>query len=139
MDARDMADLFLAAVDKIDFYWNFFVVMLIALIGWMISLKKGLPRRLKVLVSAGYLAFAVMNIQGLYGSYTFAEAVRTDMLAHPEFKPLAASWQVLNRHSYEWQRTMVFVIHGVVGVLVLGALWRGKPGSEGDEDENGPA
>lgn len=37
METKDVADLFITATDKIEFYWNFYVVMLLALTGWLVS------------------------------------------------------------------------------------------------------
>ena len=76
MSIRDVADLLFAARERVDFYWNFYVVVVIAVIGWLVSLKKTLTRSMKLLVSVAYVIAAVMNYVGLYGSYTFAEALR---------------------------------------------------------------
>lgn len=80
MNEKDVADLFINATEKIGFYWNFYVVMLTALIGWLVSTKTALSTSLKSLITVGYLVFVAMNIVGLYGSYTFAEALRNDLL-----------------------------------------------------------
>ena len=81
MEARDIADLFVTAIDKIEFYWNFYTVTLLALIGWLVTTKQALDRGLKLLLSVGYLIFVAMNLTGLWGSYTLAEALRLDLLA----------------------------------------------------------
>ena len=69
MLTKDVADLFVTAIGKIEFYWNFYVVALIALLGWIVSAKKPMPRQVKVLIAVGYSAFAIMNMFGLWGSY----------------------------------------------------------------------
>jgi hypothetical protein len=44
MSVKEVADLLFAARGRIDFYWNFYVVAVIAVIGWLLSLKKKLTR-----------------------------------------------------------------------------------------------
>lgn len=79
METKDIAALFVTAMGKIEFYWHFYTVTLLALIGWLVSTNKSLGLRLKLLITVGYLAFAAMNITGLISSYSFAEALRKDL------------------------------------------------------------
>ena len=123
MDANDLTDLFITALDKIEFYWNFYVVMLIALIGWLVSAKTPLSVRLKALITVGYLVFVAMNILGLYSSYTFAEAIRMDLLALEGLQNLENTRSVLRDQSYMQQRQAVFWIHLIVGAAVLATVW----------------
>ena len=37
MDLKDIADLFLGVLGKIEFYWNFYTVTLVAFIGWFMT------------------------------------------------------------------------------------------------------
>jgi hypothetical protein len=126
MTVKDVADLLLAATERVDFYWNFYVVIVIAVIGWLVSLKKALTVPLKVLVSVAYVIAAAMNLLGLYGSYTFAEALRTDLLRMAASAPLLDTFAILEKHSYAAQRTAAFWIHLVVGSAVLLAVWYAK-------------
>jgi hypothetical protein len=130
MEMKDVANLFIAATDKIQFYWNFYVVMLIALIGWLLSTKTALSISLKALITVGYLVFVAMNILGLYGSYTFAEVLRTDLLAMDGAKALAHTRNVLQSHSFIDQRTGAFWIHLIVGSAVLSVVWLGHLGEK---------
>ncbi len=133
MAAEDVADLFITATDKIEFYWNFYVVMLIALIGWLVSTKRPLSISLKLLITVGYLVFVSMNILGLYRSYTFAEALRIDLLAMEGAKALANTYDVLQSHSFIRQRTATFWIHSIVGLAVLLVVWLGRFGDKTGE------
>ena len=38
MSIKDAVDLLFAARERIDFYWNFYVVVVIAVIGWILTL-----------------------------------------------------------------------------------------------------
>ena len=46
METKEIADLFVTATGKIEFYWNFYTVTLLALIGWLVSTNKALVLRL---------------------------------------------------------------------------------------------
>ena len=120
---KDVADLLLQATERVDFYWNFYVVVVIAIIGWLVSLKKSLTVPMKALVSIGYLIVAGMNLIGLYGSYTFAEALRTDILRLTASASLPDTRLVLEQHSYIPQRFAAFWIHLLVGAAVLLVVW----------------
>jgi hypothetical protein len=123
MTIKDVADLLFAARERIDFYWNFHVVVVIAVIGWLVSFKRTLTLSMKLLVSVAYLIAAVMNFVGLYGSYTFAEALRTDLLRMAATTPLSDTTLYLEQHSYLSQRLSAFLIHLAVGATILGVVW----------------
>ena len=132
MELKDVAQLFITATARVEFYWNFYVVMLLALIGWMFSTKKTITTHLKLLITAGYIIFVCMNLIGLWGSYTFAEALRNDLLAIANLKPseLRNTRTVLLEHSFLAQRSIALVIHAVFGAVVLLVVWFGRLGDE---------
>jgi len=37
MSIKDAIDLLFAARERIDFYWNFYVVVVIAVVGWIVT------------------------------------------------------------------------------------------------------
>lgn len=123
MTIMDVADLLFAARERIDFYWNFYIVVVIAIIGWLVSLKKPLTRPVKILVSVAYLIAAITNYLGLYSSYTFAEALRMDLLRMTENSPLSDTRFLLSQHSYLMQRVAAFLVHLVVGTALLIVIW----------------
>ena len=51
MSIKDAVDLLFAARERIDFYWNFYVVVVIAVVGWILTRKDGLTLSAKVLVT----------------------------------------------------------------------------------------
>ena len=137
METKDIADLFITATGKIEFYWNFYTVTVLALIGWLVSTKNPLAPQLKVLISIGYLVFVFMNIKGLYGSYMFAEALRLDLLASSQScqTALDKTCEVLSDISYESQKNMVLPIHFLVGSFVLFTVWFGRLGEGNSASE----
>jgi hypothetical protein len=120
---KDVADLLFALRARIDFYWNFYVVVVIAVIGWLMSVKMTLTLPKKALVSVAYLIAAVMNFVGLYSSYTFAEALRTDLLRMAATTPLTDTRLMLEQHSYLAQRLAAFWTHLVIGATILLVVW----------------
>ncbi len=140
MELKDVAQLFVTATARVEFYWNFYVVMLLALVGWMFASKKPFTTHLKLLITTGYIIFVCMNLIGLWGSYTFAEALREDLLDIAGLKPgdlkntlaslkpgqLKNTLAILSEHSFLEQRSTALVIHMVLGAVVLLVVWFGR-------------
>lgn len=123
---RDVADLLFAARARIDFYWNFYVIVVIAVIGWMVTVKKTLTFSIKLLVTVAFLIAAVTNLVGLYSSYTVAEALRLDLLRLGATSPLRNTRLMLEQHSYELHRAVALAVHFVLGSAILLTVWLGR-------------
>ena len=123
---KEVADLLLDARGRIDFYWNFYLAVVIAVIGWLVSRKLVLTPAMRALVTAAYLIAAVMNFAGLYGSYSLAEALRQDLLAFEGVRVLEHTSLFLDRYSYLPQRTVALVVHLVIAAIVLFVIWFGE-------------
>lgn len=123
MTINDIADLLFAARGRIDFYWNFHVVVVVAVVGWLVSLNKALTPPVKLLVSVVYLVAAAMNLAGLYSAYTFAEALRTDLVRVASATPLTDTRLLLEQHSYLAHRRSAIWIHLAVGATILAVVW----------------
>ena len=126
MTLKDVADLMFAARGRIDFYWNFYVIVVIAVIGWMITVKKTLTVPIKLLVSVAFVIAAATNLVGLYSAYTIAEALRTDLLRLGAASPLTDTRLVLEQHSYATHRAVALGVHAVIGVAILLTVWYGR-------------
>lgn len=132
MSIKDAIDLLFAARERIDFYWNFYVVVVVAVVGWIVTRKEVLPRPAKVLVTVAYVVAASTNLAGLHASYGIAEALRTDVLRMATGAPLADTRAILEGHSYLAQRNAAILVHVVVGATILLVLWRaGRRTGEG--------
>ena len=123
---KEIADLLLQARGRIDFYWNFYLAVVIAVIGWLVSRKPVLTTAMRVLVTAAYLIAAAMNFTGLYGSYSLAEALREDLLAFEGVRVLEHTSLFLDRYSYLPQRTVALIVHLVIAAVVLFVIWFGR-------------
>ena len=133
MSIKDVIDLLFSARERIDFYWNFYVVIVVAVVGWIVTRKERLTRTNRILVTVAYAIASATNLVGLYGSYTFAEALRRDLLTATAGSPLTNTRAVLLQHSYASQRFWAFVVHLGVGASLLVAVWLAHRGSNRGE------
>lgn len=80
-----------------------------------------------------------MNVLGLWGSYTFAEALRQDLLIAAKAAPdtLTNAQAVLSKNSYDDQKSLVLVIHAVLGAFVLSVVWLGRFGESASDSDGG--
>lgn len=140
LSLRDMADLLFAARERIDFYWNFYVIVVIAVIGWLLTKKKALTLPVKVLVTLVFLVAASMNLLGLYGAYAIAEALRVDLLRASIAAPLTETRLVLESHSYLAHRAAALWTHIGVALVIVLTVWFAnrfdqRSQSKGDRNE----
>ena len=122
MSEKEVADLFISATARIEFYWNFFVVIVTAIVGWLISQKGPVSRPLSALLTVAYVIAAGMNLLGLFSTYTLAEAVRLDLLAMTKNTTLQHTRSILDTYSYTSQKYIAIGIHFVMAVFVLGVI-----------------
>jgi hypothetical protein len=132
MTIYEVADLLLKARGRIDVYWNVYIAIVVATIGWLLSHRHALARPIKALVTVVYAIAAGMNLMGLYTAYTFAEALRDDLLRMANGAPLPATLALLERYSYVAHRHAAIWIHLVVGGTVLAAVWFARGPRGGD-------
>lgn len=126
MSVNDLAELLIAARGRVDFYWNFYAVMVIAIIGWLVSAKKHFTVPMKALVTAAYVLASAMNLMGLYSSYSLAEALRADLVRAAAGTPLVETRVLLDRHSYELHRAAALAIHLGLAAAILVAVWTAR-------------
>ena len=121
MEASETAKLFIDALEKIAFFWNFYTVTLLALIGWFVSKKESSFGPMRWLVAAGYLIFASMNVFGLWSTYDIAEALQLDLIDQlNESGHLVHTGDALrNLLSFESRRWLSVGIHVVIGLPML--------------------
>lgn len=119
----EIADLFIETTSRIEFCWNLFVVILIALVGWRFQATLALGGLQRIILTLGYGGFAAVNIPGLFGTYTLAEALLLDFQETDALETLGYTDKALRTIDYAQQRTVMFFVHGFVALLVLAAIW----------------
>jgi hypothetical protein len=136
MPIKDAIDLLFAARERVDFYWNFYVVVVIAVIGWLVTRKDPLTRSTRALVLVAYFIASVTNLVGLFGAYALAEALRSDVLRMTVASGLTDTRVVLADHSYESQRFAAVLVHlGVGATIALFVLTARRDVGLGDSRE----
>ncbi|HEX7004991.1 MAG TPA: hypothetical protein VF168_12470 [Trueperaceae bacterium] len=123
---KEVAELLLAARGRIDFYWNFYLAVVVAVVGWLLSRKSALTMSTKVLVTVVYLVAASMNLMGLVASYALAEALREDLLTIESTHQLANTRLLLEEYSYLPQRSVALAVHLLVAAMILYIVWSGR-------------
>jgi hypothetical protein len=124
--AKDLVDIILKLADQINFYWNFYVIANIAMLGWLLSLNANPDWQLKAAVSIAFIIFIALNITALIRSYIFLQA------ALLEFKAMDLSFRTINlpnqisRLSFSGYKYRLWVTHTVVDVFMIAILWSDK-------------
>ena len=126
MEPNILPDLFLNIVDKVNFYWHLYIISIIAVIGWLLSLKQPMRWQLKVLISVAFLSFVVMNVIALIGSYAFLEATRLDLEKHIAVDKFPKLSEMIKSISYGSRWWSVIAIHSCVDIIMLIAIWSNK-------------
>ena len=126
MKEIDALDIFFKAEDGIRFYWQFYVVGIVALMGWLISLEHNLTRGLKLLVSIAFLLFMAMNITGLLNSYVLINAAQNDvsnMLRSIEGSSTKDT-EIINVILKMWYpKSIIWWLHGIIDSIMVLAIW----------------
>ena len=125
MDSKDLIDVFLTTRNSIYFFCNFYLVGVITIIGWLISLKMKLKWQIKTIASFLFLLFAFLCLCSLRRNYLLLEATKVDFisLASKEIQGLTL-YQEINRINYKNLRYMIYGILLVTVPLVVGAIWQ---------------
>ncbi len=125
MKLAEIADLFVTAVDTTNFFWNFYVVGIVAIVGWLFSLSRSLDVQLKIVVSVGFLLFIGMNLQALTSTYLFLSAIVEEMQAvitKDTFRTDGLG-MLIDQLSYDGRIWLTWGIHAVMDTAILYCIW----------------
>lgn len=125
MDVKDIIDIFFKAKDNMQFFWNFYVIGLVAIIGWFFTLKKHLSKVLKIFLSILFVIFMGMNISGLMRSYELIVASKTDLLALVQCADCVERGTIMSILSFysDGYKYIVWGIHGVIDLGMFFVIW----------------
>ncbi len=122
---KDRFDLYLHFRDKVLFFWNWYTVGMIAVVGWMLTTEKVFSWYLKVIISFVFLTFIGMNISGLIRSYELLSASRKDLLTsirltdEHEHELRYHLHKVIKKQCYKYNLLKFVYAIGVLAVLVI--------------------
>ncbi len=82
LKTKDMVDITFKFNDTLNFYWNFYVLGVIALLSWVSS--QTLVSYQQIIVLVGFISLAILNWQLLYRNYHFLGVCLKDLqkIAH---------------------------------------------------------
>jgi hypothetical protein len=108
-------DFVFKALDKIDFYWHFLTIGLLAFAGWLASGKTRGTRHIKCLLLGGYICFAAMNLYALDRTYVFAESAIQDLANRINVSELPRIHAYAKeKFAFGRQRVAAYCIHGLM-------------------------
>ncbi|MGN7613907.1 hypothetical protein ACQZV8_17705 [Magnetococcales bacterium HHB-1] len=133
MDIMDWIDVSFKTVDSINFLWNFYAVVVLAILGWIYSGQNELRKDTQKAVTIVFLAFSLYNIVMLYSSYVLLHACITELQSAigrtPEMKKLSKeTLNLVNGLSFENRQIVFPFLHLLADSLVIYTIWFRKTG-----------
>ena len=124
MTSHDMTNVFLKIRDSIYFYINFFLVGVIALIGWNLSLGNELEFLQRIIISFLFTIFWLVCILSLNLQYQLLAASHKDIyaLSSDELKNLDF-YKILQSHPYNKIRFIVIVLFFIIYLITIAVIW----------------
>jgi hypothetical protein len=134
-ELKDAINLYNSYATLTGFYWNLYVVIVLALLGFITFTKIDLDRRRRLLLCFAFLVFAVGNLSALINKQSMHAAMAHEVVkvakAHPPFsdelkkklsqvsKPLGLAGDKA-LHGTSWITTLIF--HSIFDVMVVIAI-----------------
>jgi len=125
MQPKDIADMLLKIGDSVNFLWYFYAFGVIAIVSWLLSIKRKLSWQLRLLLTFGFLCFVVMNLLSLLRGYVFLDSLRLELQAIVDqntFKTSSFYERVLQL-SFSSRIWIAWGIHIFIDTSVLVILW----------------
>lgn len=125
MNIENLIDITFKLTDNINFFWNIYIFALIGLLGWLFALKNPPSKKIKIIVTSGFLLFTMINILGMLKTYAFLEAVRIElqMVAQETDFRTTLIKEKIKELNYDYYPYMVWITHLIVDAGVLFILW----------------
>ena len=121
--AEDQAiRVFFEARQDIQFFFNFYVVVLVVVIGWLIT-HRDLAWYFRIFLFVGLGVFIGMNLVGLCNSYEILEAAQKDLKGtSPADNPNI----VKALQDFTIRRPVVYTMHGIIDLLAIALIFRNE-------------
>lgn len=128
MNEKDIVDIFLKLLDSTGFYWNFYVVGVAAIIGWILTANRHPSWHVKALVSTGFVFFVLMNLSALFGRYSFLNLFATELkqLTDPCVFKTTELCERIDAISFKHSKWVALGIHLVVDSALITIIWSDK-------------
>jgi len=128
MGVEKLVDLALTLTEAIRWYWNFYVTVILAILGWFIT-QGPIPHRYRPLLTCAFVAFVAMNLLGLVSTSDALRAAAAEISALAKGLPirsdeLKAYFEALpgrTRFQPAW------FVHLPIDCGILFLIWTGQP------------
>ena len=128
IDTPTVIDIFLKVTDRVGFFWNFYLLAVIAIVGWLLSSGRTLTRYTKVLMITAYLLFGAANAFALFDNYSFLRELVGEIQTRTNGQPFESpglSDKVMGlSSSFLAFRWISVAMHVVIDPLLALAIWR---------------
>jgi hypothetical protein len=126
MDAAALLEVWVDAGTKIDNLWSMYIVVHLGLFWFFFLVHRPLLIVERLIAVFAYICFAYINGNALINSYTFLEALRTDLVSRfaRDFNAAPETLKTLGSFSFDGRAEMIAITHlgGFVLVLTLFVL-----------------
>jgi hypothetical protein len=127
----DIASLTLETGSVINEVWGFYITVILALVGWLVTIRTSSSRSEfeavpRVIIMIGFAAFAAINWFTLYNSYEKLNLVQKLAVSVAEGQFGSShneQYQMITEIFREIPGISVRYIHPLVDVLVIWAIW----------------
>lgn len=128
IDVKELLDLLLKVGDHANFYWNFYIVGVVAITGWLLTRNNPLRLPVQIIITVAYLCLSVLNLFVLTDLFSFqndialelkAQTIRESFATDPLYERICA----MNFRRAIW---ITWIFHVVIDSSMLVMLWNRK-------------
>ena len=91
LSLKELCDLVLTLNDRINWFWNFYVVSLIAVLSFLSSQKFKLNKKQKLVLITGFVVFGFMNLMALVNTGLVGSVLLEELQFRVKHTPLNLS------------------------------------------------
>lgn len=124
MVAKDYADLFFSIRQNVYFYWNFFIIVSIAAIGWITSWQIPPILITKLSLSLGILTITIICLMSQLLNYSLVEAARKDWVEIGKIEENDGHLiKKIRSLSYVRHKVLIWGVHLLLGLGIFCYIW----------------
>ena len=134
MTFKDTADIVIKIHEGTRFYWNFYFVAVVALIGWSMTTEGSLSWWIRIGISIIFIFFYLANVVSLWANYRFQKVALEELRALAEREEFATDGFLIELQQggkIGFPSWILLVGHGMIGLITL-ALILDIPNRVGD-------
>ena len=125
IEDNDVFELFFKLLNGVGFYWNFYVVGVLAIIGWILSADSPPATEIRAVVTGGFVFFIAYNLFALRWRYEWLDLITSELKQRVSpciFKEQALCDRV-EKLSFGFSNHYALGIHAMVDVALVCLVW----------------